>query len=172
MTFEERKQAIIANGILSGALIKCASGDGTIGVVMPVDQWREGIVDPRDVVVCESDGAWALFGYDADRNRYATVITPAPAEPSDVERLRERIKELEAERRWIPVSDCLPELHDIGGFGQSEEVLVAFVNQEGEYEQMVDVLQRGGQEDATTAKWCNAYNVTHWMPLPNTPDQQ
>lgn len=74
-------------------------------------------------------------------------------------------------KKWIPVSEKLPQLHDIhhDGFGQSEEVLVAFVNSEGDYEQMVDVLQRGGQGDATTIRWCNAPSVTHWMPLPESP---
>ena len=74
--------------------------------------------------------------------------------------------------RWIPVSERLPELHDLhqpDAFGQSEEVLVSFINQESEREQMVDVLQRGGQGDTTTVRWCNAYGVTHWMPLPPTP---
>lgn len=74
---------------------------------------------------------------------------------------------------WIPVAERLPELHDMhqpGAFAQSEEVLVAFVTEDGDSEQMVDVLQRGGQGDVTAVRWCNAYNVTHWRHLPPHPN--
>lgn len=78
MTFEERKQAIIANGIVPGALIRCAVDKTCVCIVEPVEEWSQYV-----------DGSvWVgpHFGYDSVKDRYATVITPAA--PTELDRLR------------------------------------------------------------------------------------
>jgi hypothetical protein len=103
MTFEERKQECIANGIVPGVEIECASRDRTTAKVWPVEDWYQR-VDNWDIVVGESAEGVIVCAYEALFDRYAPVLTPAPAEPSEVDRLRERVEELEAEmRRLLPV---------------------------------------------------------------------
>ena len=72
-----------------------------------------------------------------------------------IEHLQKRIEELEQERRWVPVSERLPEksgfyfLHICGSDGKKwERVGLFFVD---------------GQFDIINDK------VTHWQPLPQPP---
>ena len=72
--------------------------------------------------------------------------------------LRKRIAELEAERRWIPVSERLPEankcvlIYDAGG------------------NMTVDFLVKSGGVE--TYFWLPKYRILFWMPLPEPPVNQ
>ena len=98
MTFEERKQECIKRGIVPGAMICCITAEGSkrtgdYGLVLPYSMWR--LRENGSIAVgYDGDGA-KLYAFWASPDAYATVITPAPAEPSEVDRLRERVKELE-----------------------------------------------------------------------------
>jgi hypothetical protein len=71
----------------------------------------------------------------------------------EVTRLRERVKELEAERRWIPVNkDTFIEGHD------TRNSVLTWCPEYG-------IVQRR----AYFGEWPQP--VTHYMPLPNTPDR-
>lgn len=119
MTFEERKRAIIANGIVPGALIKCAVDRTSIQRVRPVEEW--GLWQDGSVWVATEGGL--TYGYDARIGSYAEVITPAPAEPSEVDRLRARVKELEVDiermRLELRPSECQHEQTTSGGLGRA-----------------------------------------------------
>ena len=85
-------------------------------------------------------------GYDErDRKAYAACITERELP------LRERIAELEAEARWIPTSERLPE---------NRATVLAFF--------------RHGEQDVCffyDGHWSghSASTVTHWKPLPQPP---
>ena len=70
--------------------------------------------------------------------------------------LNARIAELEAERRWIPVSERLPEankcvlIYDAGG------------------NMTVDILVKSGGVE--TYFWLPKYRILFWMPLPEPPE--
>jgi hypothetical protein len=122
MTFEERKQAIIAEGIVPGVVICCAvmgpsNHLGDYGIVADFEEWK----DLSDAVVCGIDrDGHQLFAYSSKYDRYATVITPA--EPSEVDRLRERVKELEGALEGIM------ELRYSSRIGQAIEEAEAILN--------------------------------------------
>ena len=75
---------------------------------------------------------------------------------ADVYTLKARIAELEAERRWIPVSERLPEankcvlIYDAGG------------------NMTVDILVKSGGVE--TYFWLPKYRILFWMPLPEPPE--
>jgi len=80
--------------------------------------------------------------------------------------LNTRIAELEAERRWIPVSERLPE--------DGVAVLVAFT----ENPKDIDILTAkyykhyagfGGLDNWWNIEGWHTGNVTHWIPLPEPP---
>ena len=72
--------------------------------------------------------------------------------------LESRIAELEAERRWIPVSERLPEankcvlIYDAGG------------------NMTVDILVKSGGVE--TYFWLPKYRILFWMPLPESPKER
>ena len=78
-----------------------------------------------------------------------------------VDRLTARIAELEAERRWIPVSERLPDNWEsvltIDISKSTRDMVTAFYNPE-------------------TSLWATHFScglwVTHWMPLPEPPEVQ
>ena len=72
--------------------------------------------------------------------------------------LKARIAELEAERRWIPVSERLPERD---GF----YLVLENVNQVAGYYHWCKVF--GWNTDGGRT---NIQSVTHWMPLPEPPE--
>ena len=68
--------------------------------------------------------------------------------------LNKRIAELEAERRWIPVSERLPEFGDVVLVCDSK----GYVNKDFRYE--------------ADGKWKLTDFVRHWMPLPEAPKER
>ncbi len=72
-----------------------------------------------------------------------------------------RIAELEAERRWIPVSERLPE---------DTERMLTIVYDAFEDTTAISILQHYG--DGDWFSWDSGrYVVTHWMPLPELPKE-
>ena len=106
------------------------------------EQWR---------VICNLCGAYTTFGY-ADVSRWNTRPITEAAE-RELAELRERT-------RWIPVSERLPE----------DNVEVFFLTIQGRV--MV------GWHNSRVPQWIsivnysanNYANVTHWMPLPEPPE--
>lgn len=76
----------------------------------------------------------------------------------DIDALLDEIERLQAERRWIPVSERLPE--------EGVEVLV--FDEKGDY--LTDCLRRWQNG---SLNWENDDDgVTHWMPLPEPPEEK
>ena len=76
----------------------------------------------------------------------------------EIQRLTTRIAELEAERRWIPVGERLPEPYT--------RVLACIKS--GYME--VDYMYSEPIVDVGIADFNSLDNVTHWMPLPTPPE--
>lgn len=73
--------------------------------------------------------------------------------------LTARIAELEAERRWIPVSERLPEEY---------VKVIAFAKDC----MNVDWVLPEDLREVGKGAFARLYNVTHWMPLPKLPEVQ
>ena len=65
--------------------------------------------------------------------------------------------------RWIPVTERLPL------YGQ--DVLAVRTYGDGEKCQEVLMAHIAVWDEETGAKWWNATNITHWMPLPEPPKE-
>lgn len=79
----------------------------------------------------------------------------------EIERLRKRIAELEAERRWIPVSERLPEEDD-------NYLILAFIDGIGEYYSVAQYI-----EGFFFDEYDNKTNdVDFWYPLPKPPESE
>ena len=76
----------------------------------------------------------------------------------EIQRLTARIAKLEAERRWIPVSERLPEN---GG-----EYWVWFDDD------FTGIKTSGYCDYSKQNGWDNTERVTHWLPLPEPPEVQ
>jgi len=81
----------------------------------------------------------------------------------ELDSLKSCITELEAERRWIPVSERLPE----------EDKLVLF------YDYFTEEIRKGWlsnnqwTSDESIYYNCDRFNrITHWKPLPQLPEVQ
>ena len=83
---------------------------------------------------------------------------------------------------WISVKHKLPELHmetcvDGTDYFVSEDVLVCYVDEYGELHQIVANFELDETGHLYTG-WCesldgaNLYDVTHWMPLPEMPEEE
>ena len=66
--------------------------------------------------------------------------------------------------RWIPVTERLPL------YGQ--DVLAVRTYGDGEKCQEVLMAHIAVWNEETGAKWWNATNITHWMPLPEPPKEE
>ena len=76
--------------------------------------------------------------------------------------LTARIAELEAERRWIPVSERLPEVNE-------DVFTVVYDTNDGSTS--VSALKHHG--DGVWFIWDKGYYVvTHWMPMPKLPEPE
>ena len=76
------------------------------------------------------------------------------------EKLKARIAELEEKQRWIPVSERLPE---------DTERMLTIVYDAFEDTTAISILQHYG--DGDWFSWDSGrYVVTHWMPLPESPN--
>ena len=75
--------------------------------------------------------------------------------------LKERVAELEAERRWIPVSERLPEVYRDED-GEFIPFLVCENDKDFPYRALYDGLNWGDGMFVA--------DVTHWMPLPKLPE--
>ena len=77
------------------------------------------------------------------------------------EKLKARIAELEEKQRWIPVSERLPE---------DTERMLTIVYDAFEDTTAISILQHYG--DGDWFSWDSGrYVVTHWMPLPEPPQE-
>lgn len=112
----------------------------------------------RQTVFDKFDGHCAYCGWSQfNKSMVSTDVLLDVATPIDVA-LRKRIAELEAERRWIPVSERLPDNWEsvltIDISKSTQDVVSAFYNPE-------------------TSLWSTHFScdlwVTHWMPLPESP---
>ena len=85
-----------------------------------------------------------------------------------LESQQKRIEELEAERRWIPVSERLPaEWWHKGDDMHAEGPMEFIVFIEGAL--VPTVMYFNGE---SFIDWYGiSYNVTHWMPLPEPPKE-
>lgn len=86
---------------------------------------------------------------------------------AELARLNERIAELEAERRWIPVSERLPE--------DGESVLIAVDSAFAPYCHVYEAFHHSAATQWATANGLYFHGVeyarvTHWMPLPEPPE--
>jgi len=77
--------------------------------------------------------------------------------------LESRIAELEAERRWIPVSERLPEC---------EKDVLVFWGKASDGSK-IDWFGTAWRNECDDGKWCTDPIVpTHWMPLPGMPEAE
>lgn len=84
--------------------------------------------------------------------------------------LVEKYERLQSERRWIPVSERLPEDN---GTEISEAVLTCYETNGGSGAVTIrGLLNTGMWFDTSTGFLVNPANVTHWMPLPEPPESE
>ena len=94
-------------------------------------------------------------GFEGDAEDAASLL-------SLIETNEARIAELEAERRWIPVSERLPEVN---------EDVFTLVYDTNDGSTSVCALKHHG--DGVWFIWDKGYYVvTHWMPMPKPPEVQ
>ena len=109
--------------------------------------------------VCSYCG-WSQF----NKSMVSTDVLLDVATPIDVA-LRKRIAKLEAERRWIPVSERLPE--------DGETVFVIIHDGFERFENGNEVARLTYLGNGNWWSWeSERYVVTHWMPLPKPPEVQ
>lgn len=84
--------------------------------------------------------------------------------------LKERVAELEAEQRWIPVSERLPEFNKVVAVIDMSDKDSHLCNV---YETAILVEVRGDTRFGFIGHsgW-DSSDVTHWMPLPKLPEVQ
>ena len=94
--------------------------------------------------------------------------------------LQERIQQLERERRWIPVSERLPEIgqtvlnYRVGGANRHADV--EFAVREKKYgtrreDNIWEWITCGNQAGRYWGLSVDGSEVTHWMPLPPPPKE-
>ena len=100
-----------------------------------------------------------VCGFPHDGDSHSDCIF---AQSKEIERLREQ-------RRWIPVSEKLPEDN---GTGISEPVLTIFHTMFSGSAKTIRayIPERRFWFDCSTGSLVNPNNVTHWMNLPEPPE--
>ena len=89
----------------------------------------------------------------------------------DIDALLDEIERLQAERRWIPVSERLPE------YGEPSLTIYHTKNATSQITIRCLVEDRDDKlrviwYDIENGLWVNGNNITHWMPLPEPPEEK
>lgn len=107
---------------------------------------------------------------EASMNAYNSEIARMKLE-AELARRDARIAELEQERRWIPVSERLPE------YGEPSLTIYHTKNATSQITIRCLVEDRDDKlrviwYDIENGLWVNGNNITHWMPLPEPPEDK
>ena len=111
--------------------------------------------EKSELLVNELVAACIAFGREREPEDVETRIEKAQRE------LREYIDELEAAQRWIPVGERLPEC---------EKDVLVFWGKASDGSK-IDWFGTAWRNECDDGKWCTDPIVpTHWMPLPESPN--
>lgn len=97
-------------------------------------------------------------GYSMTHHDIGSDLMSSALEAAErIEAMAARILELEAQQRWIPVSERLPD--------SDEHMQIVWCNGDWEFAFWVEDAW-----DCPDKGWLNNADVTHWMPPPEPPE--
>jgi len=136
------------------------------------------VPDPGDEkyyhIVCEHCGS-LINGYRYIENLqiHWSMRPIEDALQAEIERLKARVAELEAQQRWIPVSERLPKhnqecitVHELQGYVE----ILGFRTHENK--QPGDHVEKNTFVTKDDYGYEKSIKITHWMPLPIFPESE